>query len=121
MSWKYSQSLGRLWRPDGTVAGAGYAGAGEGKNNPAKQDVKNVGPLPRGSYAMVAIGTTNKGAYSFKLIPEQTAAMFGRSGFMIHGDSIKEPGTASEGCIVIAANVRKSILESQDRKLEVIE
>lgn len=121
MSWKYSQSQGRLWKPDGSVAGIGYAGANEGKNNPSKQDIKNVGPLPRGSYSVVAIGTTNKGAYSFKLIPDQTACMFGRSGFMIHGDSIKNPGTASEGCIVIGSQIRKLILDSQDRKLEVIE
>lgn len=121
MSWKYSQSQGRLWRPDGTVAGTGYAGAGEGKNNPKKQDVKNVGPLPRGAYSIVAVGTTNKGAYCFKLIPDQVNQMFGRSGFMIHADSIKEPGTASEGCIVIPSAIRKTILDSSDRKLEVIE
>lgn len=121
MSWKYSQSRGTLWTPDGDIAGTGYAGSGDGKNNPAKQDVKNVGPLPRAKYSMVAIGNTSKGAYCFRLIPEQTARMFGRSGFMIHADSIKDPGTASEGCIVLPAKVRKSILDSSDRHLEVIE
>ena len=35
------------------------------------------------------------------LIPSPTNEMFGRSEFLIHGDSLEHPGAASEGCIIL--------------------
>ena len=45
---KYNQLTGELTTNSGVVIGKGYAGHGEGKNNPAMESVKMVGPLPKG-------------------------------------------------------------------------
>jgi hypothetical protein len=46
--------------------------------------------------------------------------MFGRSGFLMHGDNIRLPGTASEGCIILPRDLREAIWNSADHTLEVI-
>ena len=53
------------------------------------------------------------------LQPSRDNQMHSRAGCLIHGDSIKDPGTASNGCIVIRLNVRKAICASDDRQVEV--
>src|ERR1035438_5538324 len=35
------------------------------------------------------------------LTPESGTNTFGREGFLIHGDSVQNPGTASHGCIIL--------------------
>jgi hypothetical protein len=99
----------------------GYSGAGDGKNNPAKQEVQCVGPIPVGTYTIEApIDTKTHGPYAMHLTPDPKNEMFGRSAFMIHGDSVVHPGTASEGCIILPRAVREQIWASGDRTLEVI-
>jgi hypothetical protein len=46
MSWTYKQSTGELDH-NGAAIGAGYSGHGAGLNNPAMQNVHDVGPIPR--------------------------------------------------------------------------
>ena len=53
------------------------------------------------------------------LAPEPGTETFGRSGFMIHGDNIKAPGTASEGCIIQVRAIREAFWNSGDREIEV--
>jgi hypothetical protein len=55
-----------------------------------------------------------------RLTPDPTNEMFGRSAFLIHGDSIKAPGTASEGCIIQSNPVRTLVSKSSNRRLQVI-
>ena len=45
----------------------------------------------------------------------------GRTAFLIHGDSIKHPGDASEGCIILGPHIRTRIAASGDTVLNVIE
>jgi hypothetical protein len=47
--------------------------------------------------------------------------MFGRSAFYIHGDLVSAPGQhlASEGCIILAREIRNTIGESGDTSLIV--
>jgi hypothetical protein len=45
--------------------------------------------------------------------------MCGRDGFMIHGDSAKHPGEASDGCIIVDLPGRKAIAASGDHSLTV--
>ena len=40
---------------------------------------------------------------------------------MIHGDSIGNPGSASEGCIILGPAIRHRIWNSGDRNLEVVQ
>ena len=99
--WVYEQATGQLIRSDGEIVGTGYAGRGEYKNQPSAQHVHDEGPLPCGIYFMQApVDTKTHGPYVIWLTPKETNEMFGRSGFGMHGDSVIDPGTASDGCIV---------------------
>ena len=119
--WTYDQSSGQIFH-DGKIVGTGYAGNGEGKNNPALQQVPNVGPIPRGSYRIgPPHDTPNHGPFVLALTEDPANEMFGRAGFLIHGNSIKEPGTASHGCIILARALREKIYLSDDRMLEVVD
>lgn len=105
----------------------GYAGHGEGKNNPAMQAVASVGPLPVGRYKICGHPDTGlpydspkNGKFVLRLEPDPSNAMHDREAFRIHGDSIAHPGTASEGCIILPRPVREAIWKSGDRDLEVV-
>ena len=120
MTWRWVQSIGQISR-GGISEGYGYAGAGDGKNNPQMEDVRNVGPIPRGMYTIEApVNTETHGPFVLRLTPDEDNEMYGRSAFLIHGDSISKPGTASRGCIILARSIREEIWDSGDRRLEVV-
>ena len=153
MAWKYCQSTGQLYH-EGELIATGYSGHGDGKNCSAMQDKHNVGPLPRGVYAIgKPHDTTSHGPFVMALMPfgpppewnpseEERAEydrlnqpehlagilsgalakfswMFGRDGFLIHGDSIVHTGQASQGCIILPRSIREQIAASEDDELEV--
>lgn len=108
MAWKYEQSTGRLYNGSVLVE-TGYSGSLTNKNNPDRQHVKGMGPLPRGMYR-IAGHSTSKGPYT--IILEQTSGdSFGRSAFRIHGEKRSmPPGFASEGCIIMSLATRRRVL-----------
>jgi type VI secretion system (T6SS) effector TldE1-like protein len=117
--WIYNQVTGEMSR--GGAPFIGYSGIGEGKNNPAMQNVKNVGPLPCGFYTIEPpVDSPEHGPYALPLVPDPNNTMFGRDDFMIHGDSIEHPGSASEGCIILERYARQVIWTSNDKILQVI-
>lgn len=125
--WTWDQSAGEL-RRDGAFVGKGYAGNGRGKNNPSLQGVRGVGPLPRGKWKLTGVyNSKNTGPYTVTLhavdaVPgDDTHQPTGRGAFRIHGDSIKNPGTASRGCIVLPRVLRERMWKSGDHDLEVVE
>ena len=118
---KYNQRTGELTTDSGCIIGKGYAGHGEGKNNPGMQNVKMIGPLPKGFYTIgKPYDSTRTGQFTLPLTPELGNEMFGRSDFKIHGDNIIAPGTASNGCIVLPRVIRNQINACADKRLEVI-
>jgi hypothetical protein len=118
--WTWSQSEGRMYGPTGLLA-EGYSGAGEGKNSPNEENVQNVGPIPEGFYDIEGpIDSPTHGPYALPLLPDAGNAMFGRSGFLVHGDSVERPGNASEGCIILPREARESIWNSGDHRLQVV-
>ena len=120
MTWTYTQATGDLAQ-DGEVKATGYSGADVGKNNPTLQQVHNVGPIPVGRYTIEApVDTKTHGPYVLPLEPDPTNEMYGRAGFLIHGDSVVRPGTASEGCLIFARTIREQVWASGDTSLEVI-
>ncbi len=122
-TWRWDQSAGTLSH-NGKAVGKGYAGHGEGKNNPAMQDVRSVGPIPAGLWRMVSVKDSPKtGQFTIVLMPEPGTDTRGRSEFRIHGDSRKAPGTASEGCIILNRTIRETIWASREKEplIEVIE
>ena len=105
--WSYLQSTGELLL-DGKHVGKGYSGKGEGLNNPAKEDVENLGPIPRGEWSIGPhFKHETKGPVVMRLTPIGHKA-HDRSGFLIHGDNDKMNHTASNGCIILPAELRKS-------------
>ncbi len=119
MPWEYSQSTGEL-KHNGLRIAIGYAGKDKGKNNPSMESIPFVGPIPKGLYTIGGPrNTPNRGPYVLDLIPKGHNAL-GRSEFLIHGDSIKNPGKASEGCIVMPRLIREKIAKSGDKLLKVV-
>jgi hypothetical protein len=118
MPWTYSQSTGQFSR-NGVVA-TGYSGAPTARNNPDMQGVHNVGPIPQGRYTIgVPHNTATHGPHVMSLTPNAGTNTFGRAGFLIHGDSVRAPGTASQGCIIMDAATRQKISASGDVDLIV--
>jgi hypothetical protein len=120
-AWTYAQRSGEL-QQDGENVSTAYSGAGEGKNNPALDNVPNVGPIPRGNWTIVGppVDTHDHGPYVLRLEPAAETETHGRSGFLIHGDSKTNPGTASHGCIILPRAIREQVWHSGDRELEVV-
>ena len=121
-AWTYIQETGELQQDDKPIAN-GYSGAGQGKNNPELQDVHNIGPIPQGDWKISGppVNTAEHGPYVLRLTPVPETETFGRSGFLIHGDSKTAPGTASEGCVILPRAVREEVWQSGDRELTVVD
>ena len=139
----YSQSTGKLTRENfssnpsnfettgtalqinRTLVGTGYSGHGEGINNPEKQDVENVGPIPQGIYT---IGEqkdhiTSEGKTliaSMELTPDSNNEMHDREGFLMHGDNDKGNQSASKGCPIFDRATRDDVANSGDNELIVV-
>lgn len=124
----YEQSTGRLFDEAGNLLGTGYSGGNCGKNpeglNCSAYDmVPDIGPLPRGFYTIGAPeDSVTHGPYVLKLTPNEGNDMYGRSGFLVHGDSVVNAGkfAASEGCICIGRAARAVLWNSGDRDLRVV-
>jgi len=120
-AWTYAQKSGEL-QLDGRPVATGYSGAGAGKNNPALQNVRDVGPIPQGDWTIAGppADTPDHGPYVLKLNPAAGTETFGRSGFLMHGDSKEYPGCASHGCVILPRAVREHVWNSGDQELEVL-
>lgn len=117
---RYQISTGELTR-DGVPLGAGYSGQPECKNDPTQCDQHDRGPIPPGRYTIgEPHDSPTHGPFAMKLTPDPSNEMYGRSAFMIHGDSASHPGAASNGCIIAPRAVRETVHRLNDRDLEVV-
>lgn len=119
--WTYVQRTGAMLDDKDKVLALGYSGKGPDKNNPDSQAKKNLGPLPCGKYHILPpVDTMTHGPFVLWLTPDPANDMLGRSAFGIHGDSIVDPGAASEGCIILPRFARERMAESGDTDLQVV-
>lgn len=119
--WTYEIPTGGLWDPNLQYVGFGYSGNGTSKNNLFAQSLRDHGPIPEGDYTIGdPIDSPTHGPEAMPLAPAATNEMFGRAGFMIHGDSLAHPGGASNGCIILPKDYREAIAQSGDRRLRVV-
>lgn len=124
----YQQSTGILEAADGSEMGVGYSGNGLFMNQTGAENVPMHGPVPRGKYTLVPLDYSipseaylvHLGPLAFRLNPDQNNEMFGRSGFFIHGDNVEMDHTASDGCIILAHDIRQAILNAGDFVLQVV-
>jgi hypothetical protein len=104
----FKRAAAQLWDMTATpvLIGLAYSGNGAGLNNPAMDGVHNVGVLPAGTYTAdldTVPADANKGPRVWKLTPDPSNDMKGRSGFMVHWDTRSQTFVASDGCIVPVA------------------
>lgn len=125
-AWAYAQKSGELRQDDSLKndqpAAIGYSGAGAGKNNPEMQNLTNVGPIPQGNWTICGppFDSEDHGPYVLRLQPAAETETFGRTGFLMHGDSKEHPGSASRGCIILPRAVREQVWTSGDHDLKVV-
>ena len=120
MTWEYSQSSGELRHNDVLVYSNGYSGSGHAKNQPDKEQLRDMGPIPRGSWSIgQPYNSNNVGQFAIPLTPYGHNA-HGRTAFRIHGDSRSNPGNASTGCIILPPDIRRRIVASGDTTLHVV-
>ena len=118
--WTYRITSGSLQDPTGATIAHGYAGHGEGLNNPALCNDPDVGPLPQGTYTIEQpINDHQVGVFALPLMPASSNEMFGRSAFFCHGDNPELNHTASDGCIIMIHPVRVQLAASIDKTLVV--
>jgi hypothetical protein len=113
--WTYVQKSGEMYY-DGVFSFNAYSGHGDGKNNPSMQHIHKVGPIPCGIFYQEHLFPTTDahGPFVIQLKPDPANEMFGRSGFLMHGDSVQHPGEASEGCIIASRVNREKVWASQE-------
>lgn len=105
----YSQTTGVLTH-NGYAVSKGYAGRGEGLNNPAMQNVPKIGPLPQGKYTIMKAGTDAKvGKVAMRLIPDPANEMYDRADFFIHAPHANDQKDSSEGCMVFDHDTRTGV------------
>jgi len=114
----YAQATGKFTL-DGKELTTGYSGHGEGKNNPAMENVRGVGPIPAGLWRISKPREYKEMKDCFDLEPIGHDA-HGRTEFLIHGDSKTHPGSRSIGCIVLDQPTREKIAESGITLLRVV-
>ena len=120
--WTFRQSDGGLLH-NGAVIATGYSGYGAHANQPADETLKNLGPIPTGTYAIAPMQDEDggpHGPYVLPLVPHAENEMHGRDGFLMHGDNAEGNHTASHGCIILPRATRVLIDQSGDRALEVV-
>jgi len=118
--WKYEQSTGKMFQPDGEFFALGYAGHKEGLNNGAKESTPDVGPIPKGLWQIGPAFTHAKAGPVTMRLTMQKGSLFGRSGFLIHGDNPNGDRSASNGCIILPRWARLKISESPVKSLLVV-
>lgn len=119
MTWAYKQSTGELTL-NGAFEGTGYSGTGAGRNNPAEQEVHDIGPIPQGSYTIGPAydEVPGLGPCVMHLDPIEGTNVFGRTAFRIHGDNARDD--ASHGCVILGPSIRHLIAASVDKILVVV-
>ena len=124
MPFTYKIGTGEMFHNDNRI-GIGYSGHGDDVNQPAFENVPQMGPLPEGWYTIGPMEPLHGklGKDVLPLMPDADDEMYGRSAFYIHGDNEDANFSASEGCIVLPHGVRSTIaalVSTGDNRLQVI-
>lgn len=115
----YEISSGKLFK-ETELLGTGYAGHGEGRNNPDAVRQQGVGPLPPGVYKIgPAFDHDHLGPCVMRLT-QVIGQSYGRDAFFLHGDNASHPGESSDGCVVQGPSVRTRVAASADSVLVVV-
>jgi len=123
--WQFEITTGKMHEPSGAVVDIGYAGGNQGRNpegvnNPADESLKDIGPLPEGTYTFgEPVEHSKLGPFAIPLIPDPSNDMHGRGDFYCHGDTASLDHSASEGCIIMSRKTRDAMWSSDDHTIQV--
>ena len=79
-----------------------------------------AGPILQGRYTVGRqFHSSVTGPGAMRLAPNPGTQTYGRKDFEMHGDSIRHPGEASEGCIIMPPAVRKLVDALPDSTLTI--
>jgi hypothetical protein len=128
MSWTWEISAGKFYRDDGLLCAVGYSGQPPHVNDITAFAERGIGPIPPGHWQIAGIENSPKlGENVLVLIPDKSTMLYlftlGREPltFRIHGErKVPPPGFASDGCIVLAEDVRLGVWNSTDHELDTI-
>ena len=120
----YDQRKGIIWYREGDETkrlGKGYSGHPPYVNAQEAEALKARGPIPRGRYRVVLLGDLVRfGPMVLALTPLKGTELFGRSGFLIHGDNSYGNNSASHGCIILSRGIRDGIASLLPIELAVV-
>lgn len=118
--WTYKQSTGELFN-DGKLIDKGYSGVLTNKNNPDREQVRGMGPIPSGKWR-IGRHTSSKGPLTITLFHVSgNAYRRDMSTFRMHGERVHEvPGFASAGCIIMGHVTRLLVSKDIGATLEVV-
>lgn len=116
----YEQRTGIMIDRAGQPIGTGYSGKGAGRNNTFLQNIKNIGPIPKGFYKIGPVFDHQYLGPGVMQLWPVAPLLNKRSDFFIHGDNANHD--ASTGCIVLDKTGRaKIVIElANDSLLEVL-
>jgi hypothetical protein len=93
----YDISAHTVYMPDGTILEA-HSGLGSRLDDPRYADERSRGPTPPDIYDLQPRGQLFHGVRALRLLPEDTAKVFGRSGLLAHTYMLG-PNGQSNGCV----------------------
>ncbi len=121
MAWILNSSNGTLSKDGELITDLGWSGHDAGRDNPAMEQVHDIGPIPRGEWDIGdSVDSEKLGPVVMPLIPREGTVTYGRGGFFIHGASAVHPGESSHGCVILPRSVRMQIAASEDKTLQVV-
>jgi len=115
----YSQTTGHIMDEQGNLVATGWAGRGEGKNNPSAQDQHCTGPLPQGIYECGAWHDHPHLGPMVLDLHQVSGDTYGRDAFYVHGPSSKNYGEESMGCIIVPRPGREMVHALLPRRVTV--
>ena len=118
--WIWHTNRGEMTRY-GVFIASGFSGWLFGRNCTLYDHDKKYGALPRGSYVILPIRSSERlGKFALPLIPLSNVNTYGRRDFAIRGISLHvNPEDAAHG-IHVDVEIRKIIAVSGDNLLEVV-
>ncbi len=118
--WTYKQSTGELYRNDKLIE-IGYSDVLTNKNNPDREQVRGMGPIPRGTWRIGSHGTS-LGPLTITL-NHISGNSYRRdmSTFRMHGEKVHgASGFASAGCIIMSHATRLLVSKDIGAIMEVV-
>jgi len=117
--FRYSNKVGEFINGRNGKNYSAYSGDCDHYNDENSMKLKCKGPIPIGKWEVTGIEEST-GPLTARLQPCPGTDVFGRSGFLIHGDNSKMNLTASQGCIIVNRECREQIKQGDFVEVSIL-